>query len=379
MVQCRFAWGYPAAIIPSILNVFSMQGFLILNCIVGGQTLAAVSPDRLNATLGIVIIGVISMAVTFCGYRVVHLYESITWFPNAVTFIVMLGVGGKHLNPATMPTFPTPTPSAVISFACFLASSVISWCTMTPDYGVYHNVKASTFRIFIYTYLGFFCASVSLHMLGAAFAITASGVPSYAAGFDNGNDIGGLAAAILEPVGGFGKFLLVLMALSVPAACAPTMYTFGMSFMAIAPFFAKIPRYVYITISEAILIPVAIIGATRFYATLVNVLSVIGYWSTAFAGIVLTEHFIFRRNSFSRYLTEYWDTPTKLPLGLAALFSFLGAFGIIIPCMSQVFYEGPIARAGSGDIGVIVGFLAAVGLYLVLRSVEKRFTGDRTA
>jgi hypothetical protein len=68
---------------------------------------------------------------------------------------------------------------------------------------------------------------VSMHMLGAAFAVAAAGVPSYAAGFDNGNDIGGLAGAILAPAGGFGKFLLVLMALSVPAACAPTMYTFG--------------------------------------------------------------------------------------------------------------------------------------------------------
>ena len=70
---------------------------------------------------------------------------------------------------------------------------------------------------------------MSLHILGAAFAIAAIGVPSYAAGFDNGNNIGGLTAAIFEPLGGFGKFLLVLMALSVPAACAPTMYTFGQS------------------------------------------------------------------------------------------------------------------------------------------------------
>lgn len=114
-------------------------------------------------------------------------------------------------------------------------------------------------------------------MLGAAFGIAAIGVPSYTQGFDNGNDIGGLVAAILEPTGGFGKLCLVLMALSVPAACAPTMYTFGksstiqfcfevpppaissfflryvvgMSFMAVAPFFAKIPRYVYVIISEA--------------------------------------------------------------------------------------------------------------------------------
>lgn len=64
-------------------------------------------------------------------------------------------------------------------------------------------------------------------MLGAAFATASLNVPAYGAGFDNGNDVGGLIAAILAPVGGFGKFLLVLLALSVPSACAPTMYTFG--------------------------------------------------------------------------------------------------------------------------------------------------------
>jgi purine-cytosine permease-like protein len=39
-----------------------MQGFLILNCIVGGQTLASLSP-HLDDTLGIVIIGIISLVV----------------------------------------------------------------------------------------------------------------------------------------------------------------------------------------------------------------------------------------------------------------------------------------------------------------------------
>jgi hypothetical protein len=47
--------------------------------------------------------------------------------------------------------------------------------------------------------------------------------------------------------------------------------------------------------------------------------------------------------------------------------------------MSQVFYKGPIARAGTGDVGVIVGFIAAVGLYLVLRRIEKWATKDRSA
>ena len=69
-----------------------MQGFLILNCIIGGQTLASVS-SHLDDTLGIVIISVISLVVselsvllaltrhahlpqvTFFGYRVIHWYE----------------------------------------------------------------------------------------------------------------------------------------------------------------------------------------------------------------------------------------------------------------------------------------------------------------
>lgn len=106
---------------------------------------------------------------------------------------------------------------------------------------------------------------------------------------------------------------------------------------------------------------------------------VIGYWSIAFAGIVLTEHFIFRKNSFSEYLVEYWDTPSRLPLGAAALLAFFGAFGIMIPSMSQAFYKGPIARAGSGDIGIIVGFVTTVGLYIVFRTVEKRLTKGRDA
>ena len=64
-------------------------------------------------------------------------------------------------------------------------------------------------------------------MIGAAFAAAAPGVPSWAAGFKGGNDMGGLIAAVLAPAGGFGKFLLVLIAASTSSACAPTIYSFG--------------------------------------------------------------------------------------------------------------------------------------------------------
>ena len=55
----------------------------------------------------------------------------------------MLGLGGKHFVNAP-PTAPV-TASSVVTFATTVASSVISWCTMTPDYGVYHNAQASRY------------------------------------------------------------------------------------------------------------------------------------------------------------------------------------------------------------------------------------------
>ncbi|KAI0765309.1 purine-cytosine permease [Fomes fomentarius] len=369
MVLARYSWGYYGSIIPSAFTVFSMQGFMILNCIIGGQTLASVS-DHLNETLGIVIIGVISLVVTFFGYRVIHWYETVAWIPSAITFIVMLGIGGKHLGSNIPPGEPASA-AAILSYGTTVASSVISWCMMTPDYGVYHTAKASSTRLFLYSYAGFFVASIVAHMLGATFAAAAPFVPEWQTGFDNGNNVGGLLQAVLAPAGGFGKFLTVVVALFTPSACAPTMYTFASSFMTIHAWFARVPRYVYTIISEAILIPVAIVGATRFYTTFVNILNVIGYWSTVFAAIVLVEHFIFRKNIWALYDLSQWNKPRELPPGIAAILAFLCACGIIVPCMSQVWYVGPIANAGAGDIGVLVGFFLAVLLYPVYRAIER--------
>ncbi|KAG6916943.1 hypothetical protein DXG01_004630 [Tephrocybe rancida] len=323
---------------------------------------------------GIVIIGVLSLVVRPPVTDYLLGYESVAWVPNVIAFVVMLGVGGRHLRVSDYPTYPPPSASTVISYMTFIASSVVSWCTMTPDYGVHHSAKASSTRIFAYTYLGFFCSSITGHSLGAAFAAMAPAVPSWSAGFNHGENIGGLISAVLSPAGGFGKFLVVLIALSIPSACAPTMYTFGTSFMTIVPVFARVPRYVFAIISEAICYHrrEAFLWDTRQhsqYAPDPPIRSIIGYWSSAFAAIVITEHLVFRRRNFEHYNTEDWDKPKKLPSGIAAVLAFVGAIGIIVPCMSQVWYVGPIARV-TGDIGMLTGFVVAGGLYLLLRFLE---------
>lgn len=106
-------------------------------------------------------------------------------------------------------------------------------------------------------------------------------------------------------------------------------------------------------------------------------IGVIGYWSAGFAAIVFTEHFIFRKNDFALYNIADWDQPRWLPMGIAATLSFGFAYAMIVPCMSQAWYIGPIAKAGTGDIGVLMAFLVTGILFGIFRLFEKRYSRKR--
>ena len=48
MMGIFFMFRYYGVIVPSILNLVTLIGFGVLNCILGGQTLAAVTSDSLS-------------------------------------------------------------------------------------------------------------------------------------------------------------------------------------------------------------------------------------------------------------------------------------------------------------------------------------------
>ena len=89
---------------------------------------------------------------------------------------------------------------------------------------------------------------------------------------------------------------------------------------------------------------------------------------------ICVEHLYFRKGDFTQYDIKYWNVPSRLPLGAAALGACALSFTLVIPSMSQVWYTGPIART-TGDIGFEVAFAATALLYIPLRHLEKRWRG----
>lgn len=166
--------------IPSTLVTLTLQGYLILNTIVGGQTLGSVSA-HLNASLGIVIIALVTLVVrvtlnvsdphiltiVFSGgfQRIKCLtlvcvsnqsplaysieddprYNTFIWIPNLVAFVTMLVVSGRRLaeSPLSNPT-PVGVPN-IMTFGATLAASVVNWSPLMPDQGVYHDHTASAY------------------------------------------------------------------------------------------------------------------------------------------------------------------------------------------------------------------------------------------
>lgn len=66
--------------------------------------------------------------------------------------------------------------------------------------------------------------------------------------------------------------------------------------------------------------------------------------------------------------------PHDLPWGVAALSAGISSFSLVIPCMQQVWFIGPIAKI-SGDIGFEVAFAVTAVLYVPFRALEIRLRG----
>ncbi|PPQ78416.1 hypothetical protein CVT25_011891 [Psilocybe cyanescens] len=371
MIITRYSFGYYGVIVPCIMNLISMIGFSILNCILGGQALASVSSHNLSWTVGIVVIAIISLLVSFCGYNVLNWYERVAWIPVLITYVITMGVGGKHLSnpPSTVPV----TASTILSFASTLAGFAVTYSSLSSDFTSYFPPKTSSWKLFFSAYLGFLIPIVSIQCLGAAVVSSVSNVPHWEESYAGGN-VGGLLEAILSPVGNFSKFLTLLLSLSVAANIAGTFYSISINIQVFIPALVVVPRYVFSFVATAIVVPISIVGAHRFYDTLVNFLGIIGYWASAYVAIVMIEHLFFRKNDPSRYDKDVWDVPKRLPSGLAAIAAGVASFGVVIPSMHQVWFVGPIARS-TGDIGFEVAFAATVILYFPFRWFEIRWRG----
>ncbi|KDQ13633.1 hypothetical protein BOTBODRAFT_175354 [Botryobasidium botryosum FD-172 SS1] len=381
MCQSRFSFGYYGAILPTFLNLVAITGYLSLNCITAGQTISSASGDfgadkgLISWNAGIVIMAVISLVVSFFGYKVLSFYERYAWVPIIVVSFIALGVNAGHLQPSA--SFPPATASQILTFGASIGGFLLAYVTVCSDFTTYMREDVSSRKLFITIFFGIFVSTTFLEIIGAVFAAALPSHPTWQAGYGNDN-LAGLLHAILLPAGPkFSRFLLAMLSLSVTGNMAPSMYSFGLSFQTLIPFdfIVRVPRYFFSVLVTAIIIPLAIVAATRFYTALSNFLGLIGYSSAAVGAVLFTEHIVFRRAAFGNYDVGCWNRPRGLPVGVAAIGACAVGAGVVVLCMQQVWLVGPVARK-TGDIAFLVSFFTTGLAYVPFRWAEKRWLRD---
>jgi NCS1 nucleoside transporter family len=375
MTISRFAFGWVGGIIMALFNVAACIGWSAVNVIIGSQLIASLTNGAIPSWLGILIIAVLTTLVSIYGYRYVHRYERYAWIPMAIIFLILLFVAAPHFQIIPTPAFNAAEIASLISFGGAVYGFATGWSSYAADYNVNQPEETPASRVFWLTFLGVFVPCVLLETLGMLFASW----QSKAVGGD-------LLAAVASPLGGFGKFLVALLALSVIANNIPNDYSLGLSMQVLGKWFQRVPRYIWTLIGAVVYVVIALViaFAGSFNETLTSFLLIVAYWLGPFAIILILENFVFRRG---RYNVDDWNTRSRLPVGWAAIVSMaIGLVGAYLGFAQVFIFNGnvtPITGPIGGlinkpygmDVGFEVGLVLAGIAYFILRRIELKQTG----
>ena len=380
MVFARYSMGwYPAKIIV-VLNIIVLLGYSLLDAVVAGQIISAVSgSDNLSVVVGIVIVAVITWVITTFGYTVFHLYERYAWVPQIIVVSILAGVAGPNFdlttNPGAGDTELNRTGNR-LSFFSLCLSAAITYSGGAADLFVYYPEYAPRRKVFCVTIAGLAASFTFAFVVGIGLGSGIATNPVWGEAYNVSQ--GALIVEGLRPLGAFGSFCGVIVALGLIGNLILPVYATGVDFQTLSTSFEKIPRVIWNTVGVIIFTVCAIAGRENLAEIFTNFLALMGYWVSIWIAILLEEHLIFRKWRGLGWNWDAWDDQRKLPVGLAAFAAFLVGWAGAILCMAQVWYIGPLAALVGdygGDMGNYVAFTWTLIVFPGLRWLELRHFG----
>ena len=238
--------------------------------IVGAQLINAVNTN-VPGYAGIIIIAAATWLVTVFGYKVVHHYEAWSWIPSTIIFLIVLGEFAHSGQFSNLPMqVGNSEAGSILSFAASVFGFATGWTSYAADYTVYQPVNVSRIKTFAWTWGGLIIPLAFTEMLGLAVATATINNQDYANGYDQ-SGIGGLLAAVLfPPLGRFGQFCLIILALSIIANNCPNIYSLTFSLQLMTHYTQAVPRFIWTFIGTLVYCAIAIPGYSHFESVLEN-------------------------------------------------------------------------------------------------------------
>ncbi|KAJ5682704.1 hypothetical protein N7462_005869 [Penicillium macrosclerotiorum] len=369
-VQFRYVFGkYPNTLI-SLIVILEVLVFGILATVAGAECLAAVRPGALPIEGAIGIILALAFCIGFIGYKALHFICQYIWIPTGISLLIFVGCAGSKLSIQTPATSFGAAPYLATISIC--ASNMATWGTIVGDYACYMPPQAPRLRLAFYCLMGLYVPFTLMMILGAAIGGAIPAIPSWTAAYEQGSLGGVLGEILISRLGGFGRFILIILGLSIVTTAARDMYSMSLFTVAVVPWLGRIPRVLILCCAAGIMIGVAIAASRSFLSTLSTLVSIAGYMTGPTVCVFLIEWLYFRKADPSNLDPAIWNDATALPSGIPAIISSLVPWALIVTSMSTSWYVGPIA-VRVGDLAYELGTVSAGILYFPLRLIETRY------
>ncbi|EXJ93025.1 hypothetical protein A1O3_01581 [Capronia epimyces CBS 606.96] len=373
----RFSFGWWPNKIIAVLNAVQQIGWAAVSCITGGLALTAVADGHVSLVVGIIIIAVVALAISFVGLPAILVYERYAWLIYFVIFMIIFGETGKYADNHTPASVTGATLAGwVLSLLAIVYGSSASWCTMASDYYVHYPANVSRVKVFLMTTFGI-AIPTSIGMIAGCVVASALNVrPDWNQAYSD-EGLGFLIQDMLHPRG-FAKLLLTLLVLSGINTNIISIYSAAISCQQFSRPCARIPRFIWTFLCFAAILGLAVGGREKLNTYLQDFLSLLGYWCTSYFVILLMEHVCFRHRDFANYDLDGWNDPSRLPLGLAALTAF--GLGVVAWCMGMVetWYVGPLGKLigeAGGDVANEFALVVTAVTYYPARRLELKIFG----
>jgi NCS1 nucleoside transporter family len=396
MVTARYLFGWWFVKFVSFIGCLGGTGWSIVNCVLGGQILAAVSDNKVPLWVGILIVAVVTLVVALFGIKIVLAFEKYLALPVFIAFLLMyISASDKYylLNTYESNLDPSTHKGSWLSFFSLTYSVTATWGTVCSDYYIQFPEDTPSYQTFLLTFFGIAVPSTFVAVLGLIVSTLTMVDDSYAQAYDS-YGTGGILLQAFARWNGFGKFCIIVLLFSLVSNNIVNTYSSAFAFQLVGLFFARIPRWVWVILITVIYFVCSLAGRDHFSEFLGNFLPMIGYWISMYFFLLLEENMIFRRYFHHLYTKEFpdddvkesagqtynwsaWNDYTVLTHGVAAGIAFCCGIGGAVCGMAQVYFIGPVAKhfgEYGGDVGMWLSMAFCGVVYPALRYFElKKF------
>lgn len=367
MISSRVQFGVYGAVIPIMLVCIMYVGFSAGGTVLAGQAIAQLVD--VSDWFGILIFGVVIVAITICGYRVIHMLGRISSVIGVIAFLYLFVKVLYAHNVAELLNNRHFTLTNFLLAISLSASWQIAFGPYVADYSRYLPSKTSSLKAFLAVGLGTVIGTQASMVLGVfAAALAGSQFAGHEVAYIVGLGSTGLIAGLLYFTIFFGKVTITaLNAYGSFMSLATIVSGFSGKHKVSPPL-----RLFFIIAMVGFSTLLALLGQHSFLKLFSAFLLFLLAFFTPWSAINLVDYYVVTKGRY--------DVPAlSNPNGRYGRWNQVGIltyiFGIIIqmPFIATSFYTGPLVDSlGGTDISWIIGLLGTGIVYYIMVKIWPR-------